>query len=228
MNYVNNIKSIQTQNQWHEVLKELDNEQIKLYSYDLVLLNELGEIAGKSILDYGAGPGVLALELAKHGAEVKVYDINPEMRRQAGIKIGNSNVYENTFEIPEKKFDVVICNLVLCIVDESEVCRILRNIKRVLKPEGVAYVGFCNPKIHNVAESQLDFRFFSGKGYFENHNYKKVKKEGIYEIVENHRPVDWYARVFAECQLLVCDILRTPEYELRDQRISDFVIFKLK
>jgi SAM-dependent methyltransferase len=221
------VKKVSCQMEWNVVARDLEFEKLKLKSYDQTLLQELGDFKDSSVLDYGSGPGVLAFALKKLGVSVKVYDINPEMRERATELIGLENVYDRTEDIPEGSFDLVVCNLVLCIVSDSEVEAILSKIKTALRLTGFAYVGFCNPKIHNVAESQLDFRFFSGRPYEENHSYKKVKKEGVYEIVEYHRPVDWYARKFHESGLILLDIFLTPEYELRGQRINDFTIFKL-
>jgi 2-polyprenyl-3-methyl-5-hydroxy-6-metoxy-1,4-benzoquinol methylase len=206
----------------------LDAETLKLASYDSTLLMELGSVVGKNVLDYGCGPGVLCAVLKSLGAEVKGFDINSDMLIKTAEKIGSGNVITDPNQIPENSFDIVICNLVLCIVSEEEAENIIKNIRRFLKPDGVAYIGFCNPKIHNKPESQLDFRFFSGHDYFENHAYKKIKKEGVYEIVENHRPVDWYTKLFFHNQLILLDILLTPEYQIRNDKINDFVIFKLQ
>ena len=222
------VKSIDFQNQWSQVGAELEKENIKLMSYDHTLSGQISDWQGKKVLDYGAGPGVLAGALQKLGADVRVYDISSEMRDRAGQRIGYENIYSSTADIPKNYFDVIICNLVLCIVSEEEVENIISNIRMALKSDGVAFVGFCNPKIHDVAESQLDFRFFSGCHYEENHTYKKIKKEGLYEITETHRPVDWYAKVFYRCGLILLDIVLTPEYIIRNQKINDFVIFKLK
>ncbi len=219
--------SIAQEDQWHLVVNQLEAENLKLASYDHTLLSELGNIAGKKVLDYGCGPGVLLVALKNLGAEVLGFDINPEMVEKAGLKIGKENVYSNLNAFADNSFDVIICNLVLCIVSEEEAQNIVKQIKRLLKPEGKAYIGFCNPKIHNTPESQLDFRFFSGRSYCENHSYRKVKKEGVYEIIENHRPVDWYGKLFYSCGLVLLDILLTPEYKIRNEKINDFVIFKL-
>lgn len=222
------ITTIEKQDQWHFVANQLEAENLKLASYDHSLLRELGDLNGKKVLDYGCGPGVLLLALKKLGAEVKGFDINSEMVERASLEIGSENVTSNLSAFFDNSFDIVICNLVLCIVSEEEVQNIVRQIKRLLKPEGKAYIGFCNPKIHNAPESQLDFRFFSGQCYDKNHSYKKIKKEGTYEIVENHRPVDWYGKIFYRLGLILLDILLTPEYKIRNEKISDFVIFKLQ
>lgn len=223
---ISNTKFIENQNQWNLVATELQKENKKILSYDEVLLQQTNW-QGKKVLDYGSGPGVLGETLQKFGACIKSFDVSKDMREQAGQKIGLSNVYESILEIPHAEFDVIICNLVLCIVSEQEVEKILSNIRMFLKPGGHTFVGFCNPKIFNIAETQLDFRFFSGQAYTENHHYKKIKKEGLYKITENHRPVEWYTKKFYETGLILLDIILTPEYQIRGQKINDFIIFKL-
>src|SRR3989344_789032 len=221
-------KLVADQKEWSVVAKELEGENLKLASYDDTLMSAIGDIRGKKVLDYGAGPGVLALGLQKMGADVKVCDINNEMREKAGAKIGAENIYSDVNQVPENFFDIIICNLVLCIVPEVEVKNIVGNIKNFLNETGSAYIGFCNPKIFQVAESNLDFRFPTGNKYEDNHDYKKVKKEGGYEIIETHRPIEWYEKEYAEAGLKLTDTFFTPEYELKDNKIKDFVIFKLQ
>lgn len=221
------IKLVADQKEWGIVTQELEAENLKLASYDYTLIPLLGDIRDKNILDYGGGPGVLALAIQKLGGNVKEYDINSEMQEKASQKIGAENVYVFTEEIPKNFFDFIICNLVLCIVPEGEVRNIVSNIKNELNETGFAYAGFCNPKIFNMEESQLDFRFPTGNAYKDNHNYKKIKKEGGYEIIETHRPIEWYEEVFEEAGLRVVDKIYTPEYELKGNKIKDFIIFKL-
>ncbi|HYC34179.1 MAG TPA: class I SAM-dependent methyltransferase [Candidatus Paceibacterota bacterium] len=218
---------ISGQRQWAKVLKELEAEKIKLAYYDNTLLAHLGRIKNKKALDYGSGPGVLATALLARGADCKIYDISPEIRKRAGERIGFENVYNSVRDIPYNYFDFIICNLVLCIVTEREVVNIVRNIERELKKGGFAYFGFCNPLIFNVPESNIDFRMQTKHHYEENHNYKKIKKEGNYEIIESHRPIEWYTRIFKEAGLKLVDTIFTPEYELKGRKIKDFVILKV-
>ena len=221
-------KLVADQKEWSAVAKELEDENLKLASYDDTLMSAIGDIRGKKVLDYGAGPGVLALGLQKMGADVKVWDINNEMREKAGAKIGAENIYSDVNQVPQNFFDIIICNLVLCIVPEVEVKNIVGNIKNFLNETGSAYIGFCNPKIFQVAESNLDFRFPTGNKYEDGHDYKKIKKEGGYEIIETHRPIEWYEKAYIDAGLKRTDTFFTPEYELKGKKIRDFIIFKLE
>jgi 2-polyprenyl-3-methyl-5-hydroxy-6-metoxy-1,4-benzoquinol methylase len=220
------MKFIEKQNLWNAVLEELEQETLKLAAYDhsiLPMLNKEG-----SILDYGCGPGVLAKTLSEKGFMVKTYDISKDMREQCSDKIGTEHVFNTPADIPKNHFDSTTCNLVLCIVSKEEVTAILQNIRSALKPNGTAYIGFCNPKIFDARESALDFRKQSDTPYDTNHSFIKIKKEGNYEIVENHRPIEWYENTFAQNGFSIQETTFTQEYELKNRRLQDFVIFTLR
>jgi len=221
-------KLISKEEEWSKVAEELKAEKIKLAFYDNTIIPLLGDLKNKKVLDYGGGPGVLVVALKKLGADVKEYDISEDFRKQAAEKIGEENIYHAIDDIPKNEFDFIICNLVLCIVSEDEVKRIVENIKNALNQDGFAFIGFCNPKLLDVAESNLDFRPIPTHKYEENHSYMKTKKEGGYEIIENHRPIEWYEKVYKESGLTLVDTFFTPEYELKGRKIKDFIIFKLK
>ena len=219
------MKYIEKQNQWNAVSEELEQETLKLAAYDHSIIPLLSKEG--SVLDYGCGPGVLAKTLSENGFMVKAFDISKDMREQCAEKIGTDHVFDTLIDIPKNHFENITCNLVLCIVSEEEVTSILQNIRSALKPNGTAYIGFCNPKIFDARESALDFRKQSDTPYDANHSFMKVKKEGNYEIVENHRPIEWYEHAFANNGLQLQETLFTPEYNLKNRTLNDFVIFKL-
>ncbi|HLC77005.1 MAG TPA: class I SAM-dependent methyltransferase [archaeon] len=221
-------KLISEETEWSRVAEELKAEKVKLAFYDNTVIYLLGNFRGKKILDYGGGPGVLAFALKKLGADVKEYDISEDMRKQASEKIGKENIYHVVEEIPKNKFDLIICNLVLCIVSEDEVKRIVTNIKNALNESCFAFIGFCNPRLLDVPETNLDLRPTPKHKYKENHSYMKTKKEGGYQIIENHRPIEWYEKVYKQMGLTVVGTFFTPEYELKGRKIKDFIIFKLR
>ncbi|WP_046756581.1 class I SAM-dependent methyltransferase [Kordia jejudonensis] len=220
-------KSVNNQDQWAKVLSELEEEYAKLQSYDKTIIEHLGDVRNIKVLDYGAGPAVLADLLQNLGAQVKVYDISKEMREIAVEKLGRAAVIDRVNSIPKNYFDIILCNLVVCIVAEEEVYQIIKNLRSKIASNGKIYIGFCNPKIYDIKESNLDYRFPIGEDYSCNHDYKKVKKEGNYEIIERHRSIEWYTKVMEDAGLEVSDVFFTPEYELKGFKIRDFIIFEL-
>ncbi len=222
------MKTISMEKEWGKVARELEAEELKLQSYDPTLLKLCGDVGGKRILDYGPGPGILAYALQKLRAEVQAFDISAEMRQACAQKIGMRNVYDSVAKIPKNSYDIVVCNLVLCINDGEETVFIVRNIRDELKPSGFALIGFCNPKIFSIPESQLDIRFQTGAKYDDNHIYKKIKKEGFYQILEWHRPIEWYQKIFEENGLRIVEVAFTPEYEFQGRKIQDFIIMKFE
>jgi SAM-dependent methyltransferase len=221
-------KSISHQNEWAEVIAELEGESDKLQSYDHTIIEYLGDIKTKKILDYGAGPAVMASVLQKLKADVSIFDINEEMLKISKALISEKSVYGLTDKIPNDYFDIILCNLVVCIIDESNVIELLNIVKEKVTSIGHIYIGFCNPKIFKIKESNLDFRFPNGCEYSCNHDYKKVKKEGDYEIIEKHRPIEWYEKQFENCGLKLTNTLFTPKYTFNNEDIEDFIIFELK
>jgi SAM-dependent methyltransferase len=214
--------------EWGLVTADLETETLKLKSYDAKLLQLIGNVNQKAILDYGAGAGNLAAALVKLNAKISVYDISDEMLNACRKIEGIEQIYPTLGEISKESFDFIICNLVLCIVPDHEVELIVKTISSLLRPTGKCYLGVCNPHIHNVKDSQLDEREYSGAKYSHNHNYNKVKKEGGYKIVERHRPLGWYDATFRALGFTPSGIHFTDSYDLEGQRIRDFVIFELE
>ena len=73
----------------------------------------------------------------------------------------------------------------------------------------------------NIPESSLQRRFISELPYEEEHQYKKIIREGNFEITEQHRPLSFYEQIFSR-----------GGFKIEDVRISegdaDFIIYKLR
>jgi 16S RNA G1207 methylase RsmC len=214
---------------WHEVYKELEGEILKPSVYDDFIIGQMGDVNNMRILDYGCGPGIIGDVLENYNADVDIYDINKKILEIARKRIPNENIIESTSKIKKETYDFVLCNLVLCIVDDNQVYEILHDLYYALKNKGIAIIGFCNPKIFNIRETNLDLRNFTGDKYKDNHLYIKQKKEGGYYISEMHRPIEWYEASFIKAGFQLKKKLFTTPYTFkgRRRRISDFVVFKL-
>lgn len=106
------------------------------YSYHL-----LGDVRGKTVLDYGCGSGENALLLASRGALVTGIDISPELIEIAkrrleinGLAAEFRAISGYDTGLPEASIDVVFCMAILHHLD-LELAR--REVLRVLKPGGL-------------------------------------------------------------------------------------------
>lgn len=220
------FKKVIGQNDWHEVYEELEDEVKKPSVYDSFIISLMGDVNGKIVLDYGCGPGMIGDALEKLNADVDVYDSNERILKIARKRIPEKNIKYNKTDINKNTYDFVLCNLVLCIVEDEEVVEISKIIYDSLKKGGIALIGFCNPKIFKIQDTKLDIRY-SGARYKQNHTYIKEKKEGEYFIYEKHRPIEWYSNVFKKESFGISKKFFTTPYDWKGKQINDFVIFKL-
>ena len=117
------------------------------------IMEQLGDITGKSILDLGCGSGESSVYFAKKGAVVTGTDISPGFIDVTKKLAAHHNVGVNAqvsaaekLPFPDNTFDVVFANGVLHHVDISPT---MAEIKRVLKPGGRGF--FIEPLPYNPA-----------------------------------------------------------------------------
>ncbi len=104
------------------------------------------------ILDIGGGPGRYAMWLAKHGHHVVLADLSPELLKIARAKIDEAGISANVEEIIEadacdlshwkdNSFDAVLSlGPFYHLIDADDREKALSELRRVLKPHGVAFV----------------------------------------------------------------------------------------
>jgi 2-polyprenyl-3-methyl-5-hydroxy-6-metoxy-1,4-benzoquinol methylase len=111
-----------------------------------VLLDLIGDLKGKRLLDAGCGDGALASLAASHGADVTGVDPDPAMlaaaRARAEREGFRATFIEGRIErlpLPESSFDVVSAVTVLCFVPDAQAS--VRELARALRPGGVLVLG---------------------------------------------------------------------------------------
>jgi len=140
------------------------------------LLELMGNISGKRILDLGCGVGDLSKQLAERGAFVDAVDISREMIDTA--KRENQNVSgityllsdaENLGAYKDKTFDFVVMNMVLINVDSKDkIQKIFLETSRVLKDNGI----FLFTDLHPIA-LMVPNTTTQNQGYLEGFSYFK-------------------------------------------------------
>src|SRR5438132_13080177 len=98
----------------------------------------LGDVAGKDVLEVGAGAGPLTEYLVEHGARVTASDVSGEMVKLAQARVGDRATFvvaniEEPLSFKDGSFDMVVASLVMHYVRGEPV---LREFRRVLRPKG--------------------------------------------------------------------------------------------
>ncbi len=118
---------------------------------DPALLELVGKISGKKILDAGCGEGFISRELARRGAKVVGVDLSKKLLKLAQdeeIKNSLGIIYHHAFledlsHFLSGEFDMVIANLVLH--DLEKLGEALSEFNRVLKKNGELVISLLHP-----------------------------------------------------------------------------------
>jgi len=111
-----------------------------------LILDMMGELEGRHVLDVGCGDGALAWAVAAKGAEATGVDPDPAMLDAARSRAANVGVRPRFLEgrverlpFPDASFDVVVSVTVLCFVQDA--AGAVREMVRVLGPGGRLVLG---------------------------------------------------------------------------------------
>ena len=107
----------------------------------------LGDLSGKTVLDYGCGHGMAAVTFARRGGIVTGFDLSPEYVQEATLRAEANAVsarflVANAEQLPfaDASFDCIWGNAIL---HHLHLPTAARELERILKPGGIAV--FCEP-----------------------------------------------------------------------------------
>ena len=169
------------------------------------LLDYVGDVAERSILDAGCGEGHISRRLAQQGARVTAVDLSPRLIAIAQERDpGTSTTYlvhDLSRPLPQyhEFFDLVVSNLVLPDMDDYG--GYIATLGAVLKPGGRAVLSLLNPYTA-VFDKRVRNYFESGRGTRE---YGGMAKLGI-RAYYYHRTLEEYITTFRESGLLLNDL----------------------
>ncbi|MFD1336723.1 class I SAM-dependent methyltransferase [Oceanobacillus iheyensis] len=98
--------------------------------------------ASKNLLEVGAGTGQDSLYFQELGLEVTSVDLSTEMIKlckEKGLNAKEMSVFD--LEFPDNTFDAIWSLNCLLHITKEDLPRALHEIKRVLKPNGIFYMG---------------------------------------------------------------------------------------
>ncbi len=186
--------------------------------------------APRRVFDYGCGHGALARSVSRGGVDVIAYDPDPALSAR-WERAGQGAVrYLTSGELPavaRSSFDVVVCALVLCVIDdETELHRVAVELTSLLAPEGHLLVAVCNP--HHVGRGTcLQHREPPVDDAVTCVTWKTLRSTNKRRR-DVHRPLSTLRRMFGE---LGMEIVATEETAAFDpdtlEPSSDFLILDL-
>lgn len=124
------------------------------------VLDMLGSVAGRRIVDAGCGSGPLLADLEGRGASVAGFDASPAMIRLARERLGDEadlRVADLTRPLPydDDAFDDAVAMLVLHYLEDWS--RPLGELRRVLRPGGRLVVVVNHPVIPPVMYPEVNY-----------------------------------------------------------------------
>ena len=211
----------------------------RMYFIMPYMLNLLGNVEGKKILDLGCGEGGYSRELAKRNADVVAIDCSEdsiaysiEQAKVNGLPIQhyirNSN---DLYGINDNTFDIVLCSMMLMDCEDFE--GTIREAVRVLKPSGRLYASVLHPCFngnhdHGIGRQGKGInREVVVKNYFQPTQWEAPLPNGTTPVVWRHRTLEDYVKTFIKSGLTIVD-LNEPRPTREQAQISTAIAWLQK
>lgn len=192
-----------------------------------------------TVFDYGCGEGDILFKLPK-SFDITAFDINSEIIESLSNKIeklGYENIkiidkehLKQNFKNYSKKFDLVLCSLVLCLYyNENALKEILYDLAKLMKKSSILLVVICNPLfIHELNTETVIKHLPDNWRYNHVFKYEKTVKLTNRKRSDVHRPLCNYESLINETNLSIESIIQVPPRFNKEKFISDYLIFKCK
>ena len=142
------------QNEFYSSISEYYHE---IFPYNPAQLqfvkHQVGNIAGKQILDIGCATGELAYQIAKEEAIVTGIDLNEELLSQAIQRKKHSHLTFQKGDMSElekmfspRQFDAVLCfgNTLVHLSSDSAVKQLFQGVRAISKPDAMFLIQILN------------------------------------------------------------------------------------
>lgn len=196
----------------------------------------------KTIFDYGSGYGKIAVNLQeKLQRKIYAYDNDTNIIKKYKenykkiVSFGGNHSYIENLISKNKKFDSVLCSLVLChplAPTEKERLKIIDEIMQdlcALSKKHILIV-ICNPLFNN-AVSNIQNRLIDKVNfdYGSTHSFYKQVFSSNKQREDIHRPLGFYEELFKRYNLKIKNIIQSGDFVSNRYKISnsDFMIFDL-
>jgi 2-polyprenyl-3-methyl-5-hydroxy-6-metoxy-1,4-benzoquinol methylase len=173
------------------------------------LLDLLGELDGKSVLDAGCGEGLLARAMAAGGARVTGIDLSPRLIGMARAQDPDGEIDYRIGDLSqphpdlEGQFDAIGSYLVLNDVERHR--EFAATLATLAKPGGRIALAFNNPYSSVIREHVADYFAPSAMG-----TYLGMWEQGI-KAHYYHRTLEEYLDAFLDAGLVLEKLVDVPD-----------------
>lgn len=201
--------------EWFELAQKGESRMCFIMPY---MLEIMGDVEGKKILDLGCGEGGYSRQLAKKGADVVAVDCSEfsieyatEQAKVNGLAIQhflrNSN---DLYGIEDSTFDIVLCSMMLMDCEDFE--GTIQEVVRVLKPSGTLFASVLHPCFNGNYSDGIGRqgegidRQVVVKDYFSPSVWEAPLPGGDTSVIWRHRTFEDYVKVFIKSGLTIVDL----------------------
>ncbi len=209
-------------------------------------LKIMGSLKGNKILDLGCGNGEFTDYLASHGAKVIGADKSQKWIDYCKDRYkGNKNLKfiqadgVNLKSLKSGKFDSIIMNMVLLNVEtESEIQKIFKECKRVLRPDGSLIFTDLNPiMVMTPKVAVREQKYSKNFSYFKNGSQftavLHLPGDKKIEFIDKHWTLEFYTKCLEKAGLYLSLIVE-PNYgknapkRFKGYNIPEYIAFQCK
>ena len=207
----------QAEEAWDELANWYSARKKGSYEFKIQLpaiLNLLGNLRGKSLIDIGCGPGNYSVEFTKRGANVLGIDLSEKMldkarnnAKMAEVKLTLQKADARLIACPDNSFDIAV--IILAILNE----KIVKEAARVLIPGGLLLISDTHPTLE--AKGRWKSNEIGTPRIIEDYFSRVKKKWRINYDTEQIITLEYYTQTIEQCVNMIADagfkILRIAE-----------------
>ncbi|NJP32390.1 class I SAM-dependent methyltransferase [Micromonospora thermarum] len=177
----------------------------------------LGELAGRRVLELGAGAAAAARWLATQGARPVALDLSAGMLRHAALAADRTGVrvplvQADALALPfaDAAFDVV-CTAFGAVPFVADSAAVMREVARVLRPGGRWVFSVTHPMRWIFLDDPGEHGLTAVHSYFDRSPYVEQDEHGVATYVEQHRTLGDRIRELVGAGFRLVDLVE-PEW----------------
>jgi SAM-dependent methyltransferase len=171
----------------------------------------LGPVAGRRVLEIGAGAGQCGRWLAAQGAEVVAMDLSwRQLDRATGSALPSVQADAGCLPFATAAFDLA-CSSYGALPFVADAALVLREVARVLRPGGRFAFSVSHPIRWSFPDDPGEAGLVADRSYFDRRAYVEQDDFGVATYVEHHRTVGDWVRGIVAAGLRLVDLVE-PEW----------------